>query len=342
MSKISIIIPAYNAEEYIINCLESISKQTFTDFEVIVVDDGSKDNTANLCTEYTKCDPRFRLLKQANGGVSSARNLGLKKIKGEWVTFIDADDWIESNTLDILYSYISENIDIVMGGFFFSRGIKETISLCSPTLIHKKDFPSFPLALMVPDASKVDGIMVSVEQICAACGKLTRKELLEKHDICFDENLKLNEDGHFHLRCFLKARDVVIIDTPLYHYRITSSSANFRYRPDIHEENLKWAEAFGKIAKELPTEIQSDFLSLSTYRMYCNLMNLNIENANNHISTYSRCKQLGKLLKSSTYNVLPLSFSLPILKKIEYYLLEKKLSAFLLFVSWMKLSIKRF
>lgn len=342
MPKISIIIPAYNAEEHIINCLESINKQTFTDFEVIIVDDGSKDNTANLCTEHNKSDPRFRLIRQANGGVSSARNFGLKKAKGEWVTFIDADDWIEPNTFDVLNSHISENIDIVMGGFFFNRGIKETISLCSPTLIHKKDFPSFPLALMVPDASKVDGIMVSVEQICAACGKLTRKELLEKHDICFDENLKLNEDGHFHLRCFLKARDVVIINTPLYHYRITSSSANFRYRPNIHEENLKWAEAFGKIAKELPKEIQSDFLSLSAYRMYRNLMSLNIENANNHISISTRCKQLSKLLQSSVYNVLPLSFSLPILKKIEYYLLKKKLSAFLLLVFWMKLSIKRF
>lgn len=342
MSKISIIIPAYNAEEYIINCLESISKQTFTDFEVIVVDDGSKDNTANLCTEYTKCDPRFRLIRQANGGVSSARNHGLKKVKGEWVIFIDADDWIESNTLDVLNSHISENIDVVMGGFFFNRGSKETISLCSPKLIHKKKFPSFPLALMVPDVSKVDGIMVSVEQICAACGKLTRKALLEKHNICFDENLKLNEDGHFYLHCFLKARDVVIIDTPLYHYRITSSSANFRYRPDIHEENLKWAEAFGKIAKELPKEIQLDFLSLSAYRMYCNLMSLNIANAHNHISISTRCKELSKLLKSSAYNVLPLSFSLPVFKKIEYYLLQKKLSAFLLFAFWMKLSIKRF
>lgn len=343
MPKISIIIPAFNAEEYIVNCLESISKQTFSDFETIIVDDGSKDDTANLCHQYSKLDSRIRLVKQANEGVSSARNHGLKEVTGEWVIFIDADDWIEPNTLEVLYSYATENIDIVMGGFFFNRDLKETASTCFPAVIHKKDFSSYPLALMVPDASKVDDIMVSVEQICGACGKLTRKELLEKHNICFDENLKLNEDGHFYLRCFLKARDVVIVDMPLYHYRITSCSANFRYRPDIHEENLKWAEAFGKIAKELPQEIQSDFLSLSAYRMYGNLMNLYIGNNYNHLSVLHCFSKLQLMLKlSNIYSVFVVNKFIHPLKKMEMYALKYKVSSVLLLLHKMKRIAKSF
>lgn len=94
MPKISVIVPVYNTEKYLRRCIDSILAQTFTDFELLLVDDGSKDNSGAICDEYAKKDPRVRVFHKENGGVSSARNLGLDEAKGEWIAFVDSDDYI--------------------------------------------------------------------------------------------------------------------------------------------------------------------------------------------------------------------------------------------------------
>ena len=98
--KISIIVPVYNAERYLHRCIESILAQTFRDFELLLIDDGSKDNSGYICDEYAEKDERVKVWHKENGGVSSARNVGLDNVKGEWVTFVDSDDYISSNYFD--------------------------------------------------------------------------------------------------------------------------------------------------------------------------------------------------------------------------------------------------
>lgn len=100
--KISIIVPVYNAERYLHRCIESILAQTFKDFELLLIDDGSKDNSGYICNEYAGKDERVKVWHKENGGVSSARNVGLDNVKGEWVTFVDSDDYISSNYFDNL------------------------------------------------------------------------------------------------------------------------------------------------------------------------------------------------------------------------------------------------
>ena len=95
--KISIIVPVYNAERYLHRCIDSILAQTFRDFELLLIDDGSKDNSGYICDEYAEKDERVKVWHKENGGVSSARNVGLDNARGEWVTFADSDDWLESN-----------------------------------------------------------------------------------------------------------------------------------------------------------------------------------------------------------------------------------------------------
>ena len=95
MPKLSIIVPVYKVEQYINKCIDSILNQTFTDFELILVDDGSPDNCGKICDEYAQKDERVRVIHKENGGVSSARNLGIDEAKGEYVSFIDPDDWID-------------------------------------------------------------------------------------------------------------------------------------------------------------------------------------------------------------------------------------------------------
>ena len=119
-SQISIIVPVYNSEKYLDACIDSILSQSFRDFELILVDDGSKDSSAQICDEYASQDTRVRVIHKANGGVSAARNDGLDIAKGEYITFIDSDDWVEREYLETLSNY--RDYDIV---FFSPRVIYE-------------------------------------------------------------------------------------------------------------------------------------------------------------------------------------------------------------------------
>ena len=103
MHKISVIVPAYNVEDYLENCLESISNQTHSNIEIIVVDDGSPDRSGEIAEEYKKKDTRLKVIHQMNGGLSAARNTGLESATGDFVCFIDSDDWIEPDYLELLY-----------------------------------------------------------------------------------------------------------------------------------------------------------------------------------------------------------------------------------------------
>ena len=103
MPKISIIVPVYRAETVLPTCVESVFAQTFQDWELLLVDDGSPDKSGRLCDEYAAWDPRVRVFHKGNGGVSSARNLGMREARGEYLFFIDADDWIDAQALSLIH-----------------------------------------------------------------------------------------------------------------------------------------------------------------------------------------------------------------------------------------------
>jgi len=118
MPKISVIVPVYNVEKYLAKCIDSILAQTFTDFECILINDGSPDNSPAICDEYAKKDERMKVIHKENGGVSSARNTGLDIAQGEWITFADSDDWVDENYLELMYSNaIKNNCDLSICGF---------------------------------------------------------------------------------------------------------------------------------------------------------------------------------------------------------------------------------
>lgn len=127
--KISIIVPVYKVEKYLRRCLDSIVSQTFTDWECILVDDGSPDNSGEMCDEYADKDKRFRVFHQENAGVSAARNKGLDEAKGEWIGFVDSDDWIEKEMYEFFYTNaIIENADVVCCGVkYYKHGKTKNI-----------------------------------------------------------------------------------------------------------------------------------------------------------------------------------------------------------------------
>lgn len=118
MPKISIIIPAYNVEKYLDKCMESILNQRFNDFEILLIDDGAKDSTPQICDKYASLDPRVKVYHKENGGLSDARNYGLDRMSGKYVTFIDSDDYVDLNYLGYMYDLLKEKkaqIAIVQG-----------------------------------------------------------------------------------------------------------------------------------------------------------------------------------------------------------------------------------
>lgn len=116
MEKVSIIVPIHNVEKYIERCTKSLISQTYRDIEILLINDGSPDNSKTICERYEKIDKRIKLYNKENGGLSDARNYGLKRAKGEYILFVDSDDYIESNTVEVLISEMKkDNLDIVAG-----------------------------------------------------------------------------------------------------------------------------------------------------------------------------------------------------------------------------------
>ena len=178
---VSIIVPVYNAEKYLHRCVDSILAQTFTDFELLLINDGSKDNSGKICDEYAAKDSRVRVFHKENGGVSSARNLGLDNAKGEWVTFVDSDDWVNSSYINNLYMRSHKGVDLVFSYATIDKGIES----------YKEVYPS-----CLVESTCLDGIFAAndLHWHTSPWSKLYRMSLITKAGLCFNENVCIGED----------------------------------------------------------------------------------------------------------------------------------------------------
>lgn len=239
---ISIIIPVYNAECYLSECIVSIQKQTFKDFECILVNDGSTDESEQIILEVAQIDRRFKLINQENAGVSSARNNGVKHSTGKYITFIDADDWIDKDYLKVLYDRIhADRCDLSACGAVFEYGTH--INLIS----FSKD--------SVWDIKKSLISLFRDEEIRPVVwGKLYRKELLEKNDITMDRSIHYSEDTLYVLEVLLCADKVSVAANPMYHYRMnnmdSAQNAGKKNKRYIQKWNTRW-RAYQKMEKIL-------------------------------------------------------------------------------------------
>lgn len=174
---ISIIVPIYKAEKYIHRCIDSILTQNHTDFELLLVDDGSPDNCGAICDAYAARDSRVRVFHKENGGVSSARNLGLDHAQGEWITFVDSDDWLETEFLERLVA--APESDLVVGGCYRTSGKNEPLSDAH----YVKDSVASFLELYL------DKLLLRTPW-----GKLYRRCLFEDNHIRFNKDIRFGED----------------------------------------------------------------------------------------------------------------------------------------------------
>lgn len=208
--KISVIVPVYNAEKYLHRCVDSILKQTFTDFEVLLINDGSTDQSPAICDEYAKTDSRVRVFHKENGGVSSARNVGLQNMRGEYSIHCDSDDFYHKDILLTLYNEASRsNADLIWCDFYVVK--KDNNMLVSSQKLTGNSY-DFIKGLL---SKKLHGSMWN---------KLLRNSMIKDNALSFVDGIDMWEDLVFIIRYLLCTPKIVYLSRPLYYYVNNSES----------------------------------------------------------------------------------------------------------------------
>lgn len=217
---ISVIVPVYNSEKYLEECVQSILKQTYKDIEVLLVDDGSSDKSPEICDRLSTQDDRIKVFHKPNGGVSSARNLGLEKAEGELITFADSDDILTPELLSTLYNcMVKENVQRVCGGY--AHLYEDGHRVYRKTRIPDGKYQTSEILKKMIDDGSMSGFLFS-----GVCNSLYINKLLKEYNIRFKEGIKYNEDGLFSFEYALHTESMYSLRSmPLYLYRQHSDSA---------------------------------------------------------------------------------------------------------------------
>lgn len=223
---ISIIVPVYNTKVFLPDCIDSILGQSVTDVEILLIDDGSTDGSADICDEYAASDCRIKVFHQENAGVSSARNKGLREAKGEWIMFVDSDDWLEENAISTLLESSESGAELLVGSVYedyckdYSDGSSHLFSLSEDR--------DLLLGAWLVDYSYVslcdDNEILKMNRITRGpCAKLYYKSAIS--GVYFDESVPLKEDNLFLYHFCKTIKNISFVNVNIYHYRHRERSA---------------------------------------------------------------------------------------------------------------------
>lgn len=273
MNKVSFIIPVYNAADFIEKSITSILHQREINFELILVNDGSTDNSGSICDEYSKKDNRIRVFHQKNEGVSSARNKGIEESSGDWITFVDADDWIEPNSIQKIINN-NNNIDsdyIIARSFINRNGL---------AVIERYPFSN---NLLNKNYKGTDLIIQSIYGRGSVCGVIYSKLFLKKNKIKFPLNLKNGEDSIFCTLCSIYGENISFSDIHFYNVYEREGSAsrgNWTFDRVLNmTNNISYLNQYIEKHNKLTQEAIS-ILNFAKYGVVSNLYN----NFNNSFS----------------------------------------------------------
>lgn len=254
MAKISVVVPFYKVPyEYIHQCLESILNQTFMDLEIILVDDGSPDDCGKICDEYGEKDKRIIVIHKENGGLSDARNAGITQATSEWITFIDGDDWVETDFFQHFMDRIEKQQELA--DIYFYSGFRDYPAKEIVGKAHFKDgqrFSSYKerefleskcCTIHVEKNGNRKGITIS-----SAWGKMYRLKYLKENSLLFPI-VPYDEDSIFYMYAIENASCIEYIATPVYHYRFSENSIVNRYRPNALEEQQIYLSSLFEFAE---------------------------------------------------------------------------------------------
>ena len=252
----SIIIPVHNAAPYLPQCLDSIERQSFSDFEVILVDDASEDNSPTICAEYEDKDTRYHLIcQEENRGAAAARNIGLENAQGQYIAFMDSDDfWGRDDALQLLYELIlsSKYPDIIgspMGDYFDRSNIVKAHDTSIASTINSLDYPN-----------AMDSLIALGHYSSSASGKIVRRTLVTENNLQFPEGLRNNEDTAWSVSILYVANSIKWLDHTYYFYR--------RQTPNSTSKTLQSANQLDAMGTIISNHLQIlDTQQLDEYRI---------------------------------------------------------------------------
>ncbi|MBO9595206.1 MAG: glycosyltransferase family 2 protein [Niabella sp.] len=220
---VSIIVPVYRVEQYLPQCIESIRMQSFTDFELLLINDGSPDGSGALCDAYAGTDHRIRVIHKENGGVSTSRNRGLQHARGTWITFIDSDDWIDRDYLSGLMAQTYDGAELIVGGYKIQS--RRGALTCAPgydRLYHKQE-----MACFYDD-------FIAASLVRTVWGGLYACAVIRQHRLRFDETMAIGEDTLFKFNYINAMKGpVVVVNSTGYNWRSVDGSASLSKKPNV-------------------------------------------------------------------------------------------------------------
>lgn len=244
---VSIIIPVYNAENYLKQCIESVVSQTYRKTEIILVDDGSTDTSGSICDGYARMDHRIKVIHQANSGVAVARNMGIRNAYGKYVVFADSDDWMEEGALEYLLSNM-EGVDLVSATYWKNDEESQTfIENTIPSKVYEGEeaLGYFKTHMMYGEDDQFQDSLASV------WNKMFRADYLKELYETLNTRLRYEEDALLVYTYIMKCRSVRILEKPVYHYRTRSDSAvHSAYPFFLREVNEIYEYLYGLFSKE--------------------------------------------------------------------------------------------
>lgn len=305
--KISIIIPVYNSEKFLEKCLESILKQTYRNIEVICVDDDSTDKSFSIIMEMKKKDDRIVCFRKKNEGVSYARNCALQNITGDYILFVDSDDWIEPNTCEIALNTLKQKqVDVVMWPYIRESkvGSNKKYIFDSDIFFGSDQVYNLLYRRMIGTWGKELSKPENADALCTVWGKLYRQDLIEKNHICFYDIRKIGtyEDGLFNLEYFCHAKSAFYLNEYLYHYRRDNlNSLTTAYKESLLMQYKHLYTVLEKHIKE--QQLGARFEAALNNRIALNLIPLGINIMSMDAGVMKKICKIQNILTDNVYKI---------------------------------------
>ncbi len=331
MKTVSVIIPVYNVEKYLPKCLDSVLAQTYTELEIICVNDGSPDNSADVLADYAKKDGRIKIVNQENQGLSGARNTGIRYSTGDYTVFLDSDDWIDAETVEAaVNSAETNNSDVVMWGYvreFAEKSLEKKIFEGDKTFdskesreLHRRLAGLCGAELAIPE---------NTDAIVTAWGKLYKTSIIKENSLEFiDTKIIGTEDLLFNIYYFALVKQASFIDKPFNHYRKDNETSLTRsYKSRLFSQ---WSELYRRIRAYInANKLGEDFNTALNNRICLSMIGLGLNELCNTASHTNRIENIRKILSSEqyveAYKTLDLGY-FPIHWKLFFLLCKKRLA----------------
>ena len=305
MKSISIIVPIYNAEAYLAMCIDSIIGQTLTNLEIILVDDGSQDASLSICKAYEAKDARIRVVTQSNSGVSAARNKGMSLATGEYLGFVDPDDWIEPEMFEQMYNRIREEAYPICMSNYYKDDKRSSILKrlkIKPTTqaLNKEEVIEHIIANMVGS----EGFFRSYHYIMGCVWRcLYKRSFIEAHHITFNTEVKVMEDLVFNIQALLKSEGLTLTKGAWYHYIQNPKSVLHTYNVTMWENHNTVHSLLEKYLVEANLDMQlrkrldTRYIGMIFDSIY------NEMNRNNEVTLTHRFKKVKEICKTEKVKV---------------------------------------